>query len=261
MPAGPLPLAPFQHPLTEAEADTSHRHPLENLPLPSHPVSGDSPPLTALAECWHEGWRQQRLEGTCGQDAISRGPQPPGSQGGAGPDLPTVEVLPRSCPCLEPSCPLFWSWPWRWGGAGLEVRTSRLRGPGVSASRGGRAWLSLQKVQPWAEGGYLSHLEAPLNLGAWGQHLLNFRCHPDKCCPSHAQGTRTPASASRTPPARSLDASEGPGIRQALRVQQGQREGTGSCAQGSHRVWGHRGKGAATLLGVPRTGVTAWGSS
>lgn len=162
-----------------------------------------------------------------------------------------MEVLPRSCPCPEPSCPLFWSWPWRWGGAGLEVRTSRLRGPGVSASRGGRAWLSLQKVQPWAEGGYLSHLEAPLNLGAWGQHLLNFRCHPDKCCPSHAQGTRTPASASRTPPARSLDASEGPGIRQALRVQQGQREGTGSCAQGSHRVWGHSGKGAATPRCTP----------
>lgn len=166
-------------------------------------------------------------------------------------------------PAPAPSLPALSSGLGLGDGEGRDSRSRppRLRGPGVSASRGGRAWLSLQKVQPWAEGGYLSHLEAPLNLGAWGQHLLNFRCHPDKCCPSHAQGTRTPASASRTPPARSLDASEGPGIRQALRVQQGQREGTGSCAQGSHRVWGHRGKGAATLLGVPRTGVTAWGSS
>lgn len=37
MPAGPLPLAPFQHPLTEAEADTSHRHPLENAASPLSP--------------------------------------------------------------------------------------------------------------------------------------------------------------------------------------------------------------------------------
>lgn len=130
----------------------------------------------------------------------------------------------------------------------LSVKRGKsLAQPSESAALG-RGWV------PQPSGG----TPKPQSLGPTPPQL---QMPSRQCCLSHAQGTRTPASASRTPPARSLDASEGPGIRQALRVQQGQREGTGSCAQGSHRVWGHRGKGAVTLLGVPRTGVTAWGSS